>query len=400
MPARLLTVLVAAFTLQAVPAAAHPNGARVPPGTRLIAIHSATGVSVRVTKPAEIRQIVAWFDALPRFVPRPCPYPVRKPPTVTFVFEGKNDSFLGRAVDHLPGACSSMIEFTNDGQVKYAPLADDGFVARVARLLGVDLGSRPTTAENRRAARRAAAKLLRLVTVPAGARSVAKPPVKALGSAASTPGTSELVDRHRIWKVHESVDKVFAFEHGHRPAGSRLTGTGTSDYGPNPSEDLVFSFPPLAGRLASRELDVNMVPLPNGWTGIRADAQVVWVVVRPPRQVLPAGRIDSIVVVAPRLTRTVTDPARVAKIVRWFDALPIVQPGGLYACPAIAGPSVRFAFAGADGTVLARADVMYLGGLSTPCNPIRWSVGGHRKTALVGGRFLRRVESLLGERLG
>ncbi|MGH3009576.1 MAG: hypothetical protein ACRDLM_09280 [Gaiellaceae bacterium] len=392
--ARLLVALLAGLTLHTAPA--HPNGATVPRETRVIAIRSAADVSTRVTQTAAVRQIVRWFNALPRFVPRPCPPPVRKPPTVTFVFRGAGDSFLGRAADHAPGSCSGSVDFSNEGQVKYAPLADDDFVARVTRLLGVSFDPSARTAEHERLARQDARSLLGLVDLPRGSRRLTTPPDKRLRNAVTSPGTTALVDRHRIWKVHESVDAVVAFEHAHRPAGSRETGAGTSDWGPSPSESLQFSFPALSGRVSSRELVVNMVPLANGSTGIRVDAQDIWVVVRMPSESVPAG-VREIEIGNPALLtiHRITKPAQVRKIVRWFDALPLAQPA-TYACQFLTGPRETITFVGAGGKVLARAGVLYNRGISTPCNPIAFSIGGQREPPLLGGRFLLRVQRLVG----
>ena len=117
---------------------------RIPRGVKSIEIRSASGAAAHVTRPVIVEEIVKWFDALPKFVPRPCPYPVRVPPTVTFVFDDREMNAVATAVDRLPGTCAGEIGYGNDLMVAYAPLADDGFVARVSRLLGVRLGSPPT----------------------------------------------------------------------------------------------------------------------------------------------------------------------------------------------------------------------------------------------------------------
>jgi hypothetical protein len=117
---------------------------------------------------------------------------------------------------------------------------------------------------------------------------------------------------------------------------------------------------------------------------------------------IPAG-VRTIDVHSSRgISRQVTDPAKVTKIVRWFDRLHTVRPG-VFACPMlVAGPTITLVFRGATG-VLARAgyaaDFPDHSLVSTQCTPIRYSVGGRRQKALIGGRFLPRVQQLLGERL-
>jgi hypothetical protein len=383
---RLLLVGLAALSLSGA-----AEAARVPGRVTSIRIRSATGVTARVTRPATVRQIVKWFNTLPRFVARPCPYPVHQPPDVTFDFRHAGGVVL-HAVDHLPGACSGEITYGNDGQVGYAPLADGNFVARVSKLIGVDIDRSATTAGNKRLAKRDAAHLLELVVRPPGSRRVAKPPNALLAHAASIPGTPTLVDLHRIWKVRMSGDAVVAFERAHRPHGSRIGETGSGDQ----SQQIAFSFPALGRRVSSRELVLNIVPLASGWTGIRIDAQDVWVVARSRGEVVPGGVTMIDIRKGSLLVHRVSAPWKVARIIRWFDALPL-SPPGVYHCPAMtARLRERILFRGGpEMQVLARASAMPFGAASGPCNPIAFGVDGHSFPALDGGRFLIRVEKLL-----
>src|ERR1043165_1334695 len=92
---RLLAALLAAFGLHSARSAA-PSLAHV----RSIRIHSATGITTSVTRPKDVRRIVKRFDALPAFVPRPCPYAAYQPPAVRFDFRAADGSVVLRAVDH------------------------------------------------------------------------------------------------------------------------------------------------------------------------------------------------------------------------------------------------------------------------------------------------------------
>jgi hypothetical protein len=103
------------------------------------------------------------------------------------------------------------------------------------------------------------------------------------------------------------------------------------------------------------------------------------------------------------VSRQVTDPAQVARIVRWFEALPADHRRGIFACPLIRAdsPTVRFDFRGASGSVVAQARMLdAFRGFSGPCNPIAFSILGHRQTPRIGGSFLLRVQRLLGVRFG
>jgi hypothetical protein len=120
----------------------------------------------------------------------------------------------------------------------------------------------------------------------------------------------------------------------------------------------------------------------------------------------PAGRIPpgvrSIEIRSPGHIVRVADRGQIRRIEPWFDALRPTK-AGLYDCPFIraGSPTVRFAFQAENGSVLARASVLYaFKGISGPCNPVRFRVPEHRQKLLTGGRILLRVQRLLGVRFG
>jgi len=55
------------------------------------------------------------------------------------------------------------------------------------------------------------------------------------------------------------------------------------------NRQLIFAFPAIGGRISTRWLNVTAVALPRGWTGLRVDAQDVWIVPRPPSEKVPSG---------------------------------------------------------------------------------------------------------------
>lgn len=267
----------------------------------------------------------------------------------------------------------------------------------------------PTTAGNRLLAHRDAEQLIQRVVLPADARRLRRSPGHAGGLLAHPPRApaGELVDRRRLWRVDEPLGTVVAFVRAHRPQGASkgLAGYGSSG-GPRvpENETLSYAFPALAGRISLRSLSITLVALPDGWTGVRADAQDIWVVTRPRTEAVPAGVREVDVRDAGRLAGRFTEPAQVAKIVRWLDALPIVQPGAAFSCPMLVyGPVVKLDLRSADGALLAQArmPMRFRDGslVSTACTAIEFSIGGRRQTPLVGGRFLLRLEHLLGRRL-
>jgi hypothetical protein len=124
--------------------------------------------------------------------------------------------------------------------------------------------------------------------------------------------------------------------------------------------------------------------------------------VRPTRAVLSGARRVDIRSSSGVSVRT-GDPAAVAKISRWLERLPRAPAHRAYFCPLIRAdsPTVRFAFRGAGDGLLARAGVLdAFRGVSGVCNPISLSASGHRRELLLGGRFLLRVQRLLGVRFG
>jgi hypothetical protein len=244
----------------------------------------------------------------------------------------------------------------------------------------------PTTAANHAAARREAPALLARVVLPAGAVRVARGPLR---SAWAKPGLRDLVDVHRTWSVTEPIADVRKFVRTHPAAGSRLTAWGTGG--------LEFD---LAGtrRLYARSLMVGLRALAGGETAVRVDAQVAWRVLRSAAERVPAG-VREVEVSKPSGTRRVTAARKVREIVRWFDALPVVQPTvGFISCPAMfpGRPAVTVQFRGARGAVLVSARSP---GVETCGESIDIRVRGRREPALMTGAFLVRLQRVVEMRL-
>jgi hypothetical protein len=112
---------------------------------------------------------------------------------------------------------------------------------------------------------------------------------------------------------------------------------------------------------------------------------------------IPAG-VRTIAVHSSRgVSRRVTDPQKVAKIVRWFDALPKAPRGVVYACPLMRYERpTTFDFRGAGGASLTRARTP---GAAACGLSIDFTVRGHARRPVLVGRFLGRVGRLLGMRL-
>jgi hypothetical protein len=254
----------------------------------------------------------------------------------------------------------------------------------------------------RREAGRKAERLLRRVVLPPGATRLRRPPAHSsevlLRSGLGVSVSTKFADRHAFWSVRMPLSAVDSFVKAHPTAGLKW-GSGGSDGAPGPpnmEED--FYGRPVGGRPLQRLLGVAMVRI-HGRTVIRVDAGAAWVYPRSSLEVVPSG-VRELDISGTGVSRRVTDRAKVARIVRWFDALNVVQPGNQdVRCAFVLAAKVKFVFGSAGRDELASAMVP-----SQPadgCNPIQFSIHGKRQTPLIdatpgkGKAFVDRVQRLL-----
>ena len=260
-----------------------------------------------------------------------------------------------------------------------------------------------TTASNRRAAVRDARTLLAGVVAPAGAT------LKSAGTGLG-PRVSLLTSAfasavaYRSWNVPGSPSRVLSFIEGHLPAGSSLVSSGYG--GPNPgSESVTRAWPPIAGVLDTRWLEIDVTSRPDGGTRVYAESQSQWIVIRLPGEQIPRG-VHEVDVTSGEpgktafLSRRVTDPVQIHALVTLFDSLPIVQPGAIN-CPAeLVVPVVVVHFRAGD-RVVARASVSSDASFTWPpsapgwaCFAIAFNVRGRSATPLAGN-VITPIERLL-----
>jgi hypothetical protein len=259
-------------------------------------------------------------------------------------------------------------------------------------------------AARERRAGRTAERLLGQVVLPPGAIPFRRLPAGSsvlLRSGLGVSVLTEFADRHAFWSVRLPLASVDSFVKAHPTAGLKW-GSGGSSGGPgaaNVSED--FYGPLVGGRPIQRLLSITAARIGER-TVIRVDAGAAWVYPRSPREVIPAS-VHEIDIANSAVSRRVTSPAQVARIIQWFDALNIVQPGSqVLGCPLILASKVTFTFRSASGAELAKAAAF-----SQPadgCDPIEFTIRGHRQTPLIdsalgeGKAFVDRVQRLLGVR--
>ena len=267
----------------------------------------------------------------------------------------------------------------------------------------------PTTASHRRDAIVDAKHLLTGVKAPAGA--VVRSSGTGIGPRAHllTLAFASAV-AYRTWTVPEDPAAVLSFVAENLPAGSTVVSSGSG--GPNPiSRSTIYSWPPVAGVLDVRWLEVQVTSRAGGGTLLYAKSQSQWVVARPPTEQIPAGVRDVEVTDGlpgkrPFLSDRVTGRAKVRALVARFDSLAIVQPGAINCPSETVRPIVTVAFRGGvfDQT-LAVARVSSTANLPWPadvpgwsCFPVSFNVRGHDQPALAGN-VIKPIQRLLHIRL-
>jgi hypothetical protein len=252
-------------------------------------------------------------------------------------------------------------------------------------------GTGSTTAPAAGPRQRADADAARIIAdFPRPAGAVRTGLIASLTSAGMGIGSGDVVTATRWWRVPGQPRATLAWIRAHLPAGFTPAGSGSGSYGNSSSVEMqadAFALPPVPGVLDQRQLVVTAVPY-RGETALRTDAQVAWLPARPAAERIPSGVRAVTVTPVFGLNRnagldrldhafTVTDPAKVARIVALANSL-TVYPPGVHPCPADFGGAMRLAFlTRPGGQVLARFSAEYAG-----CGIVSVSVGGRTMPAL------------------
>ena len=386
----------------------------VPAGVREIDINGA-GVTRTVTESGSVGRIVRWFDRLNVNPPGDsviCGIKVGVP--VRFTFRGAGHARVASAVVPSESADGCDPISFGIGNEPQAPLIDYrfgkyAFSSRVQRLLGVCFADparkcppvraavrAPSVGEiaaaRKRAATLSARKLLRAFLPPPGAAKIPAPKEYG-GVLRSVPGPfGEYVRRTQFWRVASKPAAVVAFLQAHDvPAGFTAHCGSNQRFGSTQCE----VYP---GHRASRQLEFSIQRTREG-TILRVDAQVVWIYPRSPKESVRASRVREIDFSAPKISKQVTDPALIARIVRWFNEAPLLPPGmGSPVCAAYIAVPVTLDFRGAGRKVLAHVsvDAAEPSGVSSACNPMSVKIGGTPQPALISADFIGRIQRAIG----
>lgn len=234
-----------------------------------------------------------------------------------------------------------------------------------------------TTAANRLAAIQDAGNLLQGVVPPAG--SVLQSSGTGTGPRARLlTSASASAIAYSTWSVPDGPASVLSSIQAHLPPGSKVISTGSGGPSP-PSRSVLRVWPPVAGVLDGRWLDLTVTGTAQGDTLLYAEAQSQWVVTRPVGETIPHGVREVDVTSSwpgkpPFLSRHVTEPSKVHKLVALFDSLGRIQPVGIN-CPAYTiKPIVRVGFrAGATNRLVAEASVSSAANFAWPASVPGWA---------------------------
>lgn len=249
--------------------------------------------------------------------------------------------------------------------------------------------------------------LAELLLPPGAARSASRPPSPSL----RPPRISALntVGAHAWWTSRRSPAQVLAYFRAHAPGPS-----GQVEVVTEPTSSVILMWAIDGPHLFSQQLQLTVAALPDGRTGIMAQAQSTWMVPRSQSERVPSG-VRAVAVtlrIGTGLGGTkhrrshiyrITGAARVDAIVSAIDALPIVQPGIVYSCAELLQdvPQLTLRFLSATGSTVARAQVNVFPGRHgasgwTSCDPIDFWIGARRQTPLTSHTFVSRIATMLG----
>jgi hypothetical protein len=227
-----------------------------------------------------------------------------------------------------------------------------------------------------------AAAILAAFAIPPGAKRLSAPPASlkaALGEPLQRGFSPDIADKDSFWAVPGGPAAVLAWEEQHVPR--RFTRAETvrgTDGGVAQSGD-VFTLPPTAGVLESRELMVEVADGGGGQSAIRVDAQVSWTPAKPAGAVVPAAaRVVTLSMNyganahgrKPPAPVTITDPVTVGKAAALVDHVPPL-PSGTYSCPFADEMAFNLAFRARPGGPVLAAAVLQL----NDCEFVNLTVG-------------------------
>jgi hypothetical protein len=261
-----------------------------------------------------------------------------------------------------------------------------------AMVTGVVAGSpgkrhEASAAESMAAARAAAASVLAAFVLPPGAVALPGEPAGDEGRLGRRYefGSVNVLEQTAWWRVPGTPQQVRQYVLAHEPSG--LVGRFTPPPGAD-SFQVAFDWPGTARLTAGTELVVHGAQLPGGVTGLRVDAQGVWLTPRPASEVIPPGNTLLLLTTAdsrspeyaPRQRLiAVTDRRRIERVATLLNNLPVVQPyRGVRSCPHGFGVELRLGFHRRHAVQPTAVATWHL----DPCGSVQMVIGGRDEPAL------------------
>lgn len=253
-----------------------------------------------------------------------------------------------------------------------------------------------------------AAALLAKLPLPADAAPSPTEPAEGGGYLAhpwiGPPASPNAVDDHAWWIVPGPPADVRAYIDEHLATGSSAISWGAGkDNGVTTFEGPSLSQLQLTGTPGPGRMAVSVVGLPSGSTALRADAQVVWVTLRPPTETIRPGAHILRIEVHSSIRRNqpkqpplkVLSTRRIDEIVALLNALPAAQPG-VFNCLVSFGVEVELALYAKHGAPLMAAAEIEVDG----CGIVHLTIKGAAQPPLQGGlELLSRMDRALGTKL-
>ena len=131
--------------------------------------------------------------------------------------------------------------------------------------------------------------LLAGVRVPFGAERVASAPVTLLAQAPVTEASPNLLTSTTWWRIDMPFDDAVAWIQAHSPAGLKPGMSGWSG-GPGEPANRSFGFDaPSTTAYEGATVELELAAMSSSETGLRADAEVIWLPPKPAGEFVPSG---------------------------------------------------------------------------------------------------------------
>ena len=191
------------------------------------------------------------------------------------------------------------------------------------------------------------ATLLAMVRVPSGAVQVTSAPVAYLDQAPVSESSPNLLTRTSFWRIDMSFAGVLAWIEAHTPGGL-TSGMGGQAGGPGVpmNRSLGFSAPSTTA-YDGATIELDLAEMSPSVTGLRADAEVVWLPPKPADELVPPGTTVTLVAInhfgesdATTLRTRHLDSADGAVVITDINAL-LPSDGGARGCALDTGYRVQ-----------------------------------------------------------